>query len=190
MSSTTALTIAVVVIVVLIVALIVVSYGRHRRTSELKRQFGPEYDRAVGEQPSRRAAERDLEQRQRRHDELELKELDPRQRQRYAEQWERMQAHFVEEPEAATREADELVTMVMHERGYPTEDFDARVQNLSVDHAETLGHYREAHEINQVNERGQASTEQLRQALMHYRLLFAELLGDTSGGGRPIPRHG
>ncbi|MEV0563566.1 hypothetical protein [Dactylosporangium sp. NPDC050588] len=188
MSSTAVLLVAI--IVVLVIALIAVSFSRHRRTNELKQQFGPEYDRAIGEQSSRRAAERDLQQRQRRHDELDLKELDPQQRQRYAEQWERMQAHFVEEPEAATREADELVTKVMHERGYPTGDFDVRVQDLSVDHAETLGHYREAHEINQVNERGQASTEQLRQALMHYRLLFAELLGEPSGGGRPIPGHG
>jgi hypothetical protein len=189
MSSTAAL-FAAIVVAFIVAALVVAAVGRHRRTQALQQRFGPEYDRAVGEQPTRRAAERDLQERERRHAELRLKELDPQQRQRYAEQWERMQAHFVEEPEAATREADELVTKVMHERGYPTEDFDARVQDLSVDHAETLGHYREAHEINQVNERGQASTEQLRQALMHYRLLFAELLGDASGGGRPVPRHG
>ncbi|MEV4517667.1 hypothetical protein AB0K00_53005 [Dactylosporangium sp. NPDC049525] len=187
--SSTATVVAIVIIVLAIVAIAAVAISRHRRTEALRRRFGPEYERAVGEQHSRRAAERDLQDRERRHAELELKELDPRQRQRYAEQWERMQAHFVEEPEAATREADELVTKVMGERGYPVDDFDTRVQDLSVDHAETIGHYRDAHEINKVNERGQASTEQLRQALMHYRSLFAELLGDT-GGGRPTPRHG
>jgi hypothetical protein len=188
--SSTATVAAIVIIVLAVVAIAAVAISRHRRTEALRRRFGPEYERAVGEQHSRRAAERDLQDRERRHAELQLKELDPQQRQRYAEQWERMQAHFVEEPEAATREADELVTKVMGERGYPIENYDTRVEDLSVDHAETLSHYRDAHEINKVNERGQASTEQLRQALMHYRSLFAELLGDTSGGGRPMPRHG
>lgn len=188
--SSTAAVVAIVIIVLAVVAIAATAISRHRRSEALKQRFGPEYDRAVGEQHSRRAAERDLQHRERRHADLELKELEPQQRQAYAEQWERMQAHFVEEPEAATREADELVTKVMHERGYPVEDFDTRVQDLSVDHAETIGHYRDAHEINKVNQRGQASTEQLRQALMHYRSLFADLLGEASGGGRPTPRHG
>ncbi|MDG6107155.1 hypothetical protein Daura_32465 [Dactylosporangium aurantiacum] len=188
MSSTAAI-VAIVVLALAVVAIVAAVVSRHRRTEALRQRFGPEYERALDERHSRSAAERELQQRERRHAELQLRELDPQQRQRYAEQWERMQAHFVEEPEAATREADELVTKVMGERGYPVEDFDTRVQDLSVDHAETLGHYRDAHEINKVNERGQASTEQLRQALMHYRLLFAELLGDASGG-RPTPRHG
>ncbi|HTJ36551.1 MAG TPA: hypothetical protein VL738_25305 [Dactylosporangium sp.] len=186
-STTTAL--AVIVIVLIVIAAVVVGIGRYRRSRELRKRFGPEYERVIAEQPSRRAAERDLQGRERRHAELSLKELEPDQRQRYAEQWQRTQAHFVEQPEVATREADELVTKVMADRGYPVGDFDTQVQDLSVEHAETLGHYREAHEINQVNERGQASTEQLRQALMHYRILFAELVGDASGGG-PVPRHG
>ncbi|MFG2041838.1 hypothetical protein [Dactylosporangium sp. NPDC048998] len=189
MSSNVALIIAIIVLVVVIAGLSTMAIGRRRRTKALRRRFGPEYDRAVAEQPSRRAAERDLQERERRHADLGLKDLDPHKRQRYAEQWARTQAHFVEEPEAATREADALVTRVMAERGYPVGDFDTRVQDLSVDHAETLGHYRDAHEINKVNERGQASTEQLRQALMHYRVLFAELLGDAPGG-RPVPGHG
>ncbi|MER7008177.1 hypothetical protein ABT297_34730 [Dactylosporangium sp. NPDC000555] len=189
MSSTVALIIAIIVVVLVIAGLATMALGRHRRTKALRRRFGPEYDRAVAEQPSRRAAERELQDRERRHAGLELKELAPWERRRYAEQWARTQAHFVEEPEAATREADALVTKVMAERGYPVEDFDARVQDLSVEHAETLDHYRDAHEINKVNERGQASTEQLRQALMHYRVLFAELLGEPPGG-RPAPGHG
>ncbi|MGI5240954.1 hypothetical protein [Dactylosporangium sp. CA-139066] len=188
MSSVTT-TLAVIVIVLIIAAAVVMAVGRYRRSRDLRRRFGPEYDRAVAEQPSRRAAERDLQGRERRHAGLQLKELEPEQRQRYAEQWQQTQAHFVEQPEAATREADELVTLVMAERGYPVGDFDTQVQDLSVEHAETLGHYRDAHEINQINERGQASTEQLRQALMHYRILFADLVGDPRGGG-PVPRHG
>ncbi|WP_432824763.1 hypothetical protein [Dactylosporangium sp. CA-092794] len=189
MSGTPLLAIIVVVVVLIVIALVATSIGRYRRSKALRRRFGPEYDRAVSERPSRRAAERDLQQRERRHAELSLRDLEPRQRQRYADQWERTQAHFVEEPEAATREADALVTQVMAERGYPVDDFDTRVQDLSVEHSETLGHYRDAHEINKVNERGQASTEQLRQALMHYRVLFADLLGDRPGG-RTAAGHG
>jgi hypothetical protein len=182
-SVTTAIT--VIVLVLIVAAVIAVAIGRYRRSRELRERFGPEYERVVAEQPNRRAAERELQGREQRHAELQLKELDPGRRQRYAEQWHETQAHFVEEPEVATREADELVTQVMAERGYPIGDFDTQVQDLSVEHAETLEHYRDAHEINQVNKRGQASTEQLRQALMHYRILFAELVGDG-----PAPRHG
>ncbi|WP_433222938.1 hypothetical protein ACQP00_24820 [Dactylosporangium sp. CS-047395] len=187
--STTANTIAVIVLVLIVVAAVAVAVGRFRRSKELRRRFGPEYDRAVEEQPNRRAAERDLRHREERHDRLELKDLDPGQRQVYAEQWQQTQAHFAEEPQAATREADQLVTRVMAERGYPTEDYDTRVEDLSVEHAETIGHYREAHEISQYNEKGLASTEQLRQALMHYRALFADLLGDGGGRGRPATGH-
>jgi uncharacterized protein YmfQ (DUF2313 family) len=187
--SGTAVFLLVVLFALVLAVVVVVAVERYRRSQALRQRFGPEYDRAVSQQPSRRVAERDLQDRERRHAELAIRDLDPQQRRRYSERWERTQAHFVEEPEAATREADELVTQVMAERGYPVEDFGTRVEELSVEHAETLGHYRDAHEINQVNERGQASTEQLRQALMHYRVLFAELLGDQSGG-RSVPRHG
>jgi hypothetical protein len=182
--STTATTIAVIVLVLIVAAVVASAVGRRRRTRELRQRFGPEYDRAVTEQPDRRRAEQDLRRREQRHEELALRELDPRQREQYADQWRRTQAHFAEEPAVATREADELVTRVMADRGYPVDDFDTQVQDLSVEHAETIGHYREAHEISQFNERGLASTEQLRQALMHYRALFADLLGE-GGGGRP-----
>jgi hypothetical protein len=183
--SSTANAIAVIVLVLIVAAAVAVAVGRHRRTRELQRRFGPEYDRAVAERPSRREAERDLRHRERHHDELSLRELDADRRREYADAWQRTQAHFVEEPESATREADELVTRVMADRGYPVdEDFDTRVADLSVEHAETLGHYRDAHEISKVNERGLASTEQLRQALMHYRALFADLLGDRPSPGR------
>ncbi|MEU7866545.1 hypothetical protein [Dactylosporangium sp. NPDC049140] len=188
--STTATTLAVIVLVLIVVAAVVAGVSRHRRTQELRSRFGPEYDRAVADQPSRRAAERNLQHREQRHDNLELHDLDPGQRQLYSEQWQRTQAHFAEEPQAATREADELVTRVMSDRGYPVKDFNTKVEDLSVEHAETIGHYREAHEISEYNERGLASTEQLRQALMHYRALFADLLGDAGRGGRPATGHG
>ncbi|GAA2385653.1 hypothetical protein [Dactylosporangium salmoneum] len=180
---------AVIVLALIVIAFAMMAVGRYRRSRALRERFGPEYDRTVAERPSRRVAERDLRARERRHAGLELRELEPHKRQWYAEQWTRTQAHFVEEPEVATREADHLVTEVMAEKGYPMGDFGTLADDLSVEHAQTLGHYRDAHEINQVNERGQASTEQLRQALMHYRVLFADLLGDQRGGG-PAPRPG
>ncbi|MFI5907976.1 hypothetical protein [Dactylosporangium sp. NPDC051541] len=183
--STTAMTLAVIVLVLIVAAAVATAVGRRRRTRELRQRFGPEYDRAVTEQPTRRRAEQDLRHRERRHEELTLHELEPGRREQYAEAWQRTQAHFAEAPQAATREADELVTRVMADRGYPVDDFDTRVGDLSVEHAQTIGHYREAHEISEYNERGLASTEQLRQALMHYRALFADLLGDSRGGGRP-----
>jgi plasmid stabilization system protein ParE len=187
MSTTAAVVIAV--IVVLVVVGVVAALMRGRRRSALQQRFGPEYERTVSHSSGRREAERDLRERERHHAELPLRELDPQQRQRYANEWEQTQAHFVDQPETATREADQLVTQVMSERGYPVEDFDRRISDLSVEHASTLEHYRDAHEINLANERGQATTEQLRQALVHYRALFAELLGDSSGG-RQVPRHG
>ncbi|GAA3454142.1 hypothetical protein [Dactylosporangium matsuzakiense] len=183
--STTATTLAAIVIVLVVAAAVATAVARHRRTQALRQRFGPEYDRTITEQPNRRKAERNLRHREQRHDELTLRELDPNQREQYAAEWQQTQAHFAEAPRAATREADELVTRVMVDRGYPVEDFDTRAEDLSVEHAQTIGHYREAHEISRYNERGLASTEQLRQALMHYRALFAELLGDPRGGGRP-----
>jgi hypothetical protein len=187
MSTTVAVVVAVVA--VLLVIGIAAALAQRRRSSQLQHRFGPEYERAVSQSESRRTAERDLRERERHHAELPLRELDPRQRQRYADEWEQTQAHFVDQPELATREADHLVTQVMSERGYPVEDFDRQLADLSVEHADTLGHYRDAHEINVANERGQATTEQLRRALVHYRVLFTELLGD-SPGGRQVPRHG
>ncbi|GAA0735456.1 hypothetical protein Drose_19680 [Dactylosporangium roseum] len=187
MSTNVAVVIAV--LVVLAVVAIVLGLWQGRRRSALQRRFGPEYERAVARAGSRRAADRELRERQRHHAELQLRDLEPHQRLRYASQWEETQAHFVDQPETATREADELVTRVMSDRGYPVEDFDRRLANLSVEHASTLEHYRDAHEINLANERGQASTEQLRQALVHYRVLFADLLGE-SPGGRQVPKTG
>jgi hypothetical protein len=171
----------VLIIVVLLVILAVgagVWYASRRRA--LRHRFGPEYDRAVAESDSRAAAERELRERERRHDELELRELDPESRERYSASWEEIQARFLDDPNAAVREADELVTRLIAERGYPTDDYDEQLAHLSVEHARTLGHYRDAHEISQASERGDATTEQLRQALVHYRELFADLLGTTS----------
>jgi hypothetical protein len=174
MSPTSVVILVVVVLVILAVVAALVMASRRRA---LRERFGPEYDRAVAEGDSRLSAERELRDRERRHAQLELRELDPQSRERYAASWEQIQANFLDDPNSAVTEADVLVTRLIAERGYPTDNYDEQVANLSVDHARTLGNYRSAHEINLVNAKGEATTEQLRQALVHYRELFSDLLG-------------
>jgi hypothetical protein len=176
MSSTQIIVTVIVVLAVLALAGIAWYWARRRA---LRERFGPEYDRAVAEQESRSAAERELRERERRHSELRLKELSDESRQQYNADWEEIQARFVEAPDEAVRAADELVSRLIAERGYPTDSYEKQIAHLSVEHARTLGHYRDAHEIYLENERGEASTERLRQALVHYRALFADLLAAT-----------
>lgn len=187
MSSTQVVVIVVVVLVLAALAAVAVIANRRRA---LRQRFGPEYDRAVAEQDSRSAAERELRERERRHAELELTPLSPESRARYAAAWEELQVRFVDSPTETVGEADELVSRLIAERGYPTGDFSEQLAHLSVEHARTLTHYRDAHEIRMRNERGEAGTEDLRQALVHYRALFADLLGEEPVGNRPPePRH-
>jgi hypothetical protein len=175
MSSTQIIVLVIVIIAVVVLAAVVWPAMRRR---SLRRRFGPEYDRLVSEQDNRGAAERELRERERRHAELELRPLAPESRARYAAAWEELQIRFVDTPSEAVTAGDELVTRLVAERGYPTSDYDEQLAHLSVEHARTLGHYRDAHEIHLRNERGEATTEQLRQALVHYRALFADLLGE------------
>ncbi|MFB9239260.1 hypothetical protein ACFFWC_27635 [Plantactinospora siamensis] len=181
MSSTSILVIVVIVVVLAVLVGVVVVAGRRRA---LRNRFGPEYDRVVAEQDSRSAAERELRERERRHAELTLNPLSEESRERYASAWEEIQARFVDEPSEAVGAADELVTRLVAERGYPTENYEDQLAHLSVEHARTLTNYRDAHEINLANARGEASTEQLRQAVVHYRALFADLLGAD-----PVPQN-
>jgi hypothetical protein len=164
--------ILIVVVLLLIGAAVVFS-----RRRALRQRFGPEYDRVVSSTDDRRAAERELRERERRHAELELRPLDPASREQYSSSWEEIQVQFVDAPDQAVGKADDLVTRLIAERGYPTGDYDDQLAHLSVEHARTLDHYRKAHEINERNARGEATTEQLRQALVHYRALFGDLLG-------------
>ncbi|MER7165044.1 hypothetical protein ABT336_03050 [Micromonospora sp. NPDC000207] len=182
MTSTQVIVLVLVVLVVAAVAAALVIAGRRRA---LRQRFGPEYDRAVAEQSSRSAAERELRDRQRRHAELTLTPLTPEARDRYAAAWEELQVRFVDSPHETVSDAHELVTRLISERGYPTGDFSDQIAHLSVEHARTLGHYRDAHEIHERNARGEASTEDLRQAVVHYRALFADLLGTEPVGSRP-----
>jgi len=150
---------------------------RKRRSERLRETFGPEYDRTVRVTGDRRGAESDLESRRRRREELDIRPLDPTARARYAESWRDAQARFVDSPRDSVRDADRLVIVVMRERGYPIDDFDTRAADLSVDYPNVVQNYRSARDISQANDRGEASTEDLRQAMVHYRSLFQELLG-------------
>lgn len=175
----------VIVVVVLVIAALAVVGRTYARRQALRSRFGPEYDRLVAEQDSRAAAERELRDRERRHAELTLTPLSPESRTRYTAAWEELQIRFVDSPGETVGDADELVTRLIAERGYPTGDFSDQIAHLSVEHARTLSHYRDAHDIHLRNSRGEASTEELRQAVVHYRALVADLLGDEPVGRRP-----
>ncbi len=174
MSPTQILVLVLVILVVVVIALVARRIARRRA---LQKQFGPEYDRVVAEKDNRSAAEQELRERERRHSELELTPLSPESKARYSAAWEDVQIRFVDAPDEAVATADGLVTRLIAERGYPTGSYDDQLATLSVEHAKTLEHYRDAHEISRRSERGEATTEDLRQALVHYRVLFADLLG-------------
>jgi len=171
-------TITIVLIIVVLVIIAAIVYGvQTGRRRKLQSTFGPEYDRAVADTGNRTEAEKELREREKRHAELRLRELSPESQQRYGAAWEEVQIQFVDNPSEAVGTADELVTRLITERGYPTAEYDERLADLSVEYADTLQHYREAHAISERNTTGQASTEDLRLALVHYRALFADLLG-------------
>ena len=173
--------VVVVVVVVALLAAVAVPAMRRRR---LQQQFGTEYERTVGETGDRRAAEQDLRERAQRRRELEIRPLEPAARDAYAERWRGAQERFVDAPGDAVAQADVLVQQVMRERGYPVGDFEQQARDVSVDHGDVVHEYHAAHEISVLNDGGHASTEQLREAMVHYRTLFAELLDDGSTTGR------
>jgi len=173
----TAVVIGAVILALVIVAIALMARAQLRRR-RLREQFGPEYDRTVEGAGNRREAEQELAERERRHADLDLRELPAEDRARYANEWANVQEQFVDSPDQAVGEADRLVTVVMAERGYPTEGYEDRIAYLSVEHARTLDHYRAATEVNDRRTRQEASTEDLRQAMVHYRALFQELLGE------------
>jgi hypothetical protein len=162
--------VAIVVLGVLLSAL------RIRRTRSLQDRFGREYDRAVDKAGGRREAEQELREREKRHDELELRPLSQDARDRYLQQWQATQGRFVDDPKGAVSEADDLVQRVMRDRGYPVDDFEQRAADISVAHPELVEKYRTANGIARASERGEASTEDLRHSVRHYRALFVELL--------------
>ncbi|HSV44325.1 MAG TPA: hypothetical protein VLJ58_00930 [Ramlibacter sp.] len=150
-------------------------YRRHE-THTLEKRFGPEYGRAMDELGSRGKAEAELKARQKRVEQLAIVPLSPTEARHFSDAWKGLQARFVDNPQGVMTDADLLVRELMQKRGYPMGDFDRRAADISVDHPEVVEHYRAAQEIVLRDRRGEADTEVLRQAVIHYRALFAELL--------------
>ena len=169
MNQTAWIVVAVVIVAALVVAGLM--WSRRRRSDQLKSSFGREYDRAVEDKGDQSKAEAELLERQKRVEKLDIRQLDPEERGRFVERWKEVQARFVDDPPRAVAFADALLGDVMKSRGYPVSDFDQRAGDISVRH-----------------ERGQASTEDLRQAMIHYRALFDNLVGAEVPAAREAER--
>ncbi|HEY2011268.1 MAG TPA: hypothetical protein VGH23_19925 [Rhizomicrobium sp.] len=182
MSSTSIILIAVaaVIIVAIVIALIVHSQQKARRRRLLRDRFGPEYDRLIAATGSSAAAERELEARERRAARFNIRALTQDEQARFIARWQQVQAEFVDNPKASLGHADDLLGEVMNARGYPVQDFDQRSADLSVDHPVVVQHYHAAHEIALRHRQSEATTEDLRQAMIHYRALFDELVSDAA----------
>jgi hypothetical protein len=167
--------IVIVIAVLLVAGLVAWAIVRGRRTRMLQERFGPEYERQE-RISGRRDAEADLRARQTRRESLDIRPLSSGTRDRYATEWSAVQSRFVDDPKASLADADRLVMDLMRERGYPMDDFDQRASDISVDHPTVVGNYRSAHEISINCADDRASTEDMRQGLVHYRALFEELL--------------
>ena len=163
-----------VILMAAIVALLVSL--RQRKSQRLQRRFGPEYGRAVDEIGSRTKAESELEAREKRVGKLTITPLSPGDATRFTQAWSAMQGRFIDNPKGVVAEADRLVRELMMKRGYPMGDFDRRAADISVDHPAVVENYRAAQSIAMRDERGEADTEELRKAVVHYRTLFDELL--------------
>src|SRR5690348_11710412 len=176
----------IVVGAVVVVALVVWRSMAARRSRSLQEQFGPEYDRTLESSDNRRSAESELRERADRRQELDIRPLPSAARERYVGEWRVVQARFVDDPEGAVRDADMLIQSVMSDRGYPMNDFEQRAADVSVDHPRVVENYREGHRLTRAAATGDATTEDLRQAMQHYRALFDELLEEASD--QPVQR--
>ncbi len=170
------LLLAIVALLVIVVVVVALLTSRRRHSEELKDKFGPEYDRTVEEYGDKNKAEAELQARAKRVEAFDIHPLKPGERERFAEEWRTTQAEFVDDPGKAIADADRLVKQVMEARGYPMGDFEQRAADISVDHPNVVNHYRAAHEIALREAKGKANTEDLRQAMVHYRALFEDLL--------------
>jgi FtsZ-interacting cell division protein ZipA len=176
MNTGTVIAIVVIVIIVLAIIAFALMTMRRRETASLKDRFGSEYDRTVGETGNERQAGSILKERVERVNALNIVPLSYTDREQYTQQWRDVQAQFVDDPAAAVGSADDLVQDVMAKRGYPVGDFEQRAADISVDHPDVVDHYRTAHDIAEQQSSGDVSTEDLRQAMVHYRALFEDLL--------------
>ena len=170
------LIILLVVVAVIVVAVIAFLTTRKRRSAKLRERFGPEYDRVLRQEGDARKAEGVLEFREKRREKFKIRPLTPADKSSFATRWNEVQSRFVDDPRGAVTVAESLVTDVMQARGYPIGEFEQRAADISVDYPLIVENYRAAHGIALRHSAGQASTEDLRQAMVHYRLLFQELL--------------
>ena len=177
------------VLIVVVIAVIAWSYARRKRgqSQHLQQRFGPEYARTVNELGDRAKAEAELAAREKRVERFNITPLPPADAARFAQDWNRLQSRFVDDPKAAVAQADRMVYEVMTKRGYPMGDFERRAADISVDYPDVVANYRAARAVALRDERGQASTEELRKAVVHYRALFQELL-EVSPSERPPVR--
>jgi hypothetical protein len=170
--------VVVIVVLVLIAAAVAAFVVQRRRSSRLRERFGPEYGVAVDRADDRRSAERELHQREKRRSNLDIKPLPRESAERYRAEWDSLQTSFVDAPGTTVELADRLVLRMMRESGYPVDDFDQRADDISVDYPEVAQNYRSAHRVAVAQSKGEADTEQLRQAVTAYRRLFDALLPD------------
>jgi hypothetical protein len=169
--------IGLIAVILIVVVALVFAVRQHKMTTvQLRNRFGPEYDQAVKEDRDSRKAEARFLARVKRVGHFQIRDLSDAERTRYIADWEAVQSHFVDRPRGAVTEADELVNSVLHARGFPESGFDQRVADISVDHARLVEPYRSAYAISQRAARNEATTEELRTAMIHYRALFDELL--------------
>jgi FtsZ-interacting cell division protein ZipA len=166
----------VIVIAVAVIIALLAAGARKRRTALLRDRFGPEYDRAVETRDDRHAAEADLRAREKQRAQIDVKPLSDAARLRFADEWRDVQERFVDQPGQAVAAADTLIARIMQARGYPVDDFEGQAELVSVDHPDVVENYRIAHAIRQRSETQQASTEDLREALLRYRSLSDRLL--------------
>jgi hypothetical protein len=177
----------IVVLAIIVIAAIVIARRRHRST-HLKQQFGPEYERALQQHGNASKAEAALAEREERVHKFTIRDLPATERAAYADEWAAVQRRFVDDPSMAVNEADRLVTRVMNARGYPMGDFDRRAEDISVNYPGVVQNYRLARDIVTRHSSGHASTEDLRQAMVYYRSLFDELLGSQAANDQPVLR--
>jgi hypothetical protein len=178
-NGTMALAIVIALIVGIILGALAIYLSQQERTRRLKQHFGPEYERTLAETGNRSRAEAMLEHRRKRVAQFQIRGLEPTERAHFQEGWRDVQARFVDNPSGALNEADHLVGEVMSREGYPMQEFEQRAADISVDHPGVIENYREAHQIALRNSQGSASTEELRKAMLHYRALFEELVGQA-----------
>lgn len=176
-TSTIILAVVAAIIVLIIGGFLGVYFSRRQRTKRLQEKFGPEYDRLVSETKDQSKVEDELEARLERVESLEIKALSDEQKKHFANQWQATQAKFVDQPLVSIQEADQLIKEIMHEKGYPVDDFERRAADISVEYPDLVVNYRNMRDIVDKSENEDISTEDMRQAIVHSRSLFEELLG-------------